>query len=104
MNKKFPIEIVCRMNGRVPSIRDKWNAFYCIWRAAGGKDRASNSYDAFLILCAPGSLLDTFRKCVRARPDCIHLSKHQPKELRRRLIEYKIQKLIQNGRYTRTLK
>ena len=54
MNKKkhFDVNILCRLNGAKPTVRDRWVAFYRLWRTGHKNDlwHDSNTVDCFRIL------------------------------------------------------
>lgn len=84
-NSKHPsVQVVCRLNGETPTLRDRWVAFYRLWRCARKQLSdpmfANEVADSFRIL-APGW---TWLVNMEVR-DVSRV--HLPKFLRRRMIQ-----------------
>lgn len=47
---KYDFERMLRLEGKQPTAREIWNAFYRAWRASVGKNAASNVIDAWWVL------------------------------------------------------
>lgn len=56
MNKDFDIERQCRIDGKQPTARERWTAFYRLWRLACRSDNIEAS-DCLRVLMSDWSLL-----------------------------------------------
>ena len=82
--KGFDIERMCRLNGKKPTVRERWTAFYRLWRLAHGHGACQDmdASDCFRVLFPTPMIhvLDHESEGTLSRVHC-------PMFLRRRILE-----------------
>jgi hypothetical protein len=87
-SKKFTIEEVCRLNGKRPSMRSYWIAFYRLWRIT----QRADTYPAFaaeecLQLMFHRNIWSRWRLLVSSPGETIGIRKALPVCVRKQLID-----------------
>lgn len=69
---KFPTDMLCRLNGCQPTLRQRWYAFYRLYRMTC-KDPLGYGQECWMTLFEPGSLYSYWRHFCDQPGDCHHL-------------------------------
>ena len=80
---KFDTMRMCRVNGCQPTMREKWTAFYRLWRSCGGRDPANTACDALRVLMPCGKWL----RLANGNGDAYESLRFMPIPIRRMRVE-----------------
>lgn len=81
--QEVPTERLCRLNGKQPTMREKWTAFYRLYRTAKRDDPRGNADECWQMLMSNWGWI----RLVNAGSDMHVDLGHVPDFLRRRLVE-----------------